>query len=712
MKKQLFPLFFLLGLCLNIFAGPVDIATARLAGLNFYCQQINRIKPYPFDSVICIQSFTESYQGTPVYYVFNLKNEGFVIVSADNSVTPVLGYSFTGVYSHENQPQQFIAWMEGYAKQISWSNRNHYIAGTEIGDLWKRLTSEGPRDYSPLFPNTDVAPLLISTWDQGFPYNMLCPLDAGGSGGRVWAGCVATAMSQIMYYYRWPQTGVGQHCYVPSGYSQQCADFAATTYKWNEMMNALSTAWNDTAGATLLWHAGISVNMMYGPGGSGAYSQDARTALVNTFKYTPNSILIEKSNYSEAQWSQKLRDNLDQKRPMYYDGYGTGGHAFNVDGYQGTDYFHFNWGWSGSSNGYYYLNNLNPGGYNFTQGQGAIINLYPDTVNYIYPPANNGQTVLTALSGTFEDGSGPVKNYQNNCNLSWLIDPQSISDSIVSITITFNKFNTENGVDIVSIYKGGSTSDSLIGTYSGTTLPPAVIVNNNKVLVTFQSNGSVTSEGWFVTYTTKSADWCIGSQTFTDQTRAISDGSGTFNYRNRSLCKWIIIPSTPGPLTFFFTKFKTEAGFDQVRCYDPDLDQLLASYSGDYDESNLPVPVTSSSGKMVIIFMTNATNTDEGWEGYYSVVQTGIENTSADQKIRVFPTPARDEISVQFDAGIRFPVHFELLNNTGQQIRSVTFGNDNSNGIIKMNLSGLAQGIYYLRIVTTEETITKKVLIN
>ena len=711
MKKQLFTLFLLFGLLGSIFAGPVDMATARRTGLNFYCLQINRIRQFPADSVICVQSFTKTYTGTPVYYVFNLRHEGYVIVSADNIVTPVLGYSFTGTYSPENQPPQFVNWMEGYAKQINRASANHYAAPQVVNDAWQRLLSGVPVNNAPLSPSTDVAPLLISTWDQGFPYNMLCPLEPGGSGGRVWAGCVATAMSQVMYYYRWPETGVGQHCYYPSGYPQQCADFAATTYKWNEMMNVLTTAWNDTAGATLLWHAGISVNMMYGAGGSGAYSDDARNAMVNSFKYTPNSVLIEKSNYSDASWSQTIRENLDQKRPLYYDGYGTGGHAFNLDGYQGTDYFHFNWGWSGSFNGYFYLTNLNPGGEDFTQGQGAIVNLYPDTLSYTYPSATNGQTLLTALAGTFEDGSGPVKNYPNNCNRSWLIEPQSASDSIVSITITFNKFNTESGIDIVRIYKGGSTSDSLIGTYSGSTIPPTVVVNNYKALVTFQTNGSVTNEGWFATYTTKSADWCMPAETYTDPARTIKDGSGSHNYRNRTMCKWMITPSIPGPVTFSFSQFRTEAGFDMVKFYDMGSGQNLATYSGDYDASNMPAPVTSNSGKMMIVFMTNSTNTDSGWEGSYSVVQTGITDLASSQKIVLFPVPAHDRVSVEFGRGPSLPVRLELISSTGQMVRLV---NDNTPvaGIINMDISGIAPGIYFMKITTDQETTTRKVLIN
>jgi hypothetical protein len=712
LKNRALICLLLLGLFVQLQAGPVDISTARTAGLNFFCQQINRIKPFPADSVICIQSFTETYRGEPVYYVFNIRNEGFVIVSADNSVLPVLGYSFTGGYSHENQPPQFTNWMEGYAKQIDLGIRNRYSATPEISNAWDQLISSAQPDFTPLAPNTDVAPLLLSTWDQGYPYNILCPADAGGPGGHVYAGCVATAMSQVMYYYRWPDTGVGQHCYTPSGYPQQCADFSATTYHWNEMMNILSAAWDDTAGATLLWHAGISVDMMYGANGSGAFSQDAANAMINTFKYTPNTALIEKDNYSESQWSQKMRENLDQKRPLYYDGYGSGGHAFNVDGYQGTDYFHFNWGWSGSFNGYFYLNNLNPGGQNFTQGQGAIINLYPDTLNYSYPPAYTGQVVFTQLAGTFEDGSGPVKNYPDNANYSWLIEPQSMSDSIVSITISFDKFNTENGVDMVRIYKGCSTADSLIGVYSGNTLPPTVIVLNNKVLVTFQSNGTVTGEGWFATYTSKSADWCKGTETNTDPAETITDGSGSFNYRNRTVCKWMIAPSTPGPVTFNFTKFNTEAGIDQVRLYDSELGQELASYSGDYSSSNPPAAVTSNSGKMMIVFITNSSNTDEGWEGYYSVTQSGILDNSGNGGIIVFPTPAHDNISVQFNTAPNSPVHLELFSNTGQLTRSENSAVNGSAGIVNMELTGLAQGIYFLRIVTEKETFIRKILID
>jgi len=160
------------------------------------------------------ESFTEKFNGNAVYYVFNFSSNGYVIVSADDAVPPVLAYSFDGSFSRDNQPPQFINWMEGYAKQIDQTIQHPGDPAYDFHNTWSRLSTNDPKslDYSPL---TDVAPLLISTWDQGGPYNILCPADPAGPGGYVWAGCVATAMSQVMYYYRWPLTGSGSHCYTP-----------------------------------------------------------------------------------------------------------------------------------------------------------------------------------------------------------------------------------------------------------------------------------------------------------------------------------------------------------------------------------------------------------------------------------------------------------------------------------------------------------------
>jgi hypothetical protein len=691
------------------FGGKITIDQARQVGSNFYFERYIQHHVMNFQDLKVMESYTKLLNGNVVYYVFNFNNKGFIIVSADDGVPPVLGYSFEGNYSTDNQPPQFINWMEGYAKQIDQSIQHPDDPAYDFHSSWQRLSTNDPKnlDYTPL---TDVAPLEISTWDQGSFYNLLCPADPAGPDGHVWAGCVATAMSQVMYYYRWPVTGVGSHCYIPSGYPQQCADFGNTTYEWNEMVN--SVGFRDTAVATLIWQAGVSVNMMYSPTGSGAYSEDAVTAMINNFRYSPHLHLVARDGLPTDEYDDTLRDNLDHKRIMYYDGYGTGGHAFNMDGYQGTDYFHFNWGWSGSCNGYYYLDNLNPGGDNFTNGQRAMVNIYPDTINNTYPSYCGGQQVLTALQGTFEDGSGPMENYQNNDNCSWLISPQSISDSIIQITLTFDRFNTEASNDVVKIYKGATTNDSLVASFSGDNIPPSVTVNSGEALVTFTTNGTNREPGWYVSYTTNSYSWCSGTKVYTDLEGTITDGSGDFHYRNGTLCRWEILPTTGGAVQLTFNSFKTEPVNDYVKIYDLKTDQVLAQYSGDYTTSNLPASVLAASGQMYIIFATNICTTDEGWSASWTTLPVGTQEQPELQNCTVFPNPASGQVFIQLSSASETDLTVELVSIDGEVQLSQKFETIEGMNKKSIDISGLQSGVYFLRVIGNNGLITRKVVIN
>jgi hypothetical protein len=707
-KKLTFLILFMTLVLSFSFAGNVSPETARKAGIRFYSERVSLYKTADLPGIAVSESFTEKRNGEPVYYVFNFTDKGFIIVSADDAVTPVLAYSYDGTYSLQDPPPQFVSWMEGYAKQIEYARINGMAAGEEAALAWKRLLSENGPDPTPELPSTDVAPLLISTWDQGAGYNALCPADPAGPDGHVWAGCVATAMAQVMYYYRYPETGMGSHCYTPWGYSEQCADFGATTYRWNEMLN--SASYPDTAMAELIWHCGVAVDMMYSPSGSGAYSNDAAYALRNYFKYSPDLQLLSKDSYSEEEWKAILMDNLDNKHPMYYHGFGSGGHAFNVDGYQGTDYFHFNWGWSGYYNGYYYLDNLNPGGNNFTNGQGAIVNFYPDNVNYTYPPMCTGQHVLTALYGTLEDGSGP-DDYADNANCSWLLAPEGISDSITAIILTFNKFSTEEGNDIVNIYAGSSTTDNLVASFSGSTLPPSVTVPGNKALVTFSSNGNTTSSGWFITYVAQSMKWCSGMTTIIADTAVVSDGSFDFNYRNNSGCRWKLETASGNPLTVNFRYFDTEPENDFLMMVDPVSQEILARLSGHYSSQNPPAPVTSPSGKMLLIFNTNDNTTGEGWEIYYPKTTTGIGEKENVNDLVLYPNPADVIVNIEAWIGTSQDARLELIGMDGKRILSEPFAGNA--GILKktLDVSGIPGGIYLLRVISGDGVATRKLVI-
>jgi len=712
MRKNITLAIILLTSVITGYAKQADQSLIRKVALNFYFEHSRLTEGFTYSSIGIRQMTPTNYNGRTVYYTIRLNPKGWIIVAADDAVTPVLAYSFEDNMNSSSLPPQYISWMEKYQKQINDAVTRNLPASAGISADWEKYSNYDQNQ--PLDPQmiAGVDPLIIHTWDQGYPYNIDCPQDAAGPGGHPYAGCVATAMSQLMYYYRYPVTGNGQHCYTPSGYPQQCADFGATAYDWNSMVNSLTGAdlHSDSAVGLLLWHAGIAVNMMYSASGSGAYSEDARNALVNNFRYSSNAWYIHRSDFASDSWDSIIRSNIDKKMPVYYDGYGAqGGHAFNCDGYQGTNHFHFNWGWSGTANGYYYLDNLNPAGDNFSQGEGSIVNIFPDTTANTYPYVCQTQTVLHSIAGTFDDGSGPVLGYRNNSQCAWLVAPESSEDSVQSITLTFNTFNTTAGSGIVRIYKGSGTSDTLAGEFSGDALPPSITINGTKALVTFSTGQNDQGQGWFLSYAGQIMDWCKDNTTLTDTTGILTDGSFHFNYHNSTTCRWRIIPSgTPGPLTLSFTAFNTQKDHDIVSIYDFGTGESLAEYSGDYSGSAMPAAVTAKSGQMFIMFTSDKTITDAGWEARFSTA-LGCNNITNVPEVQIYPVPASGYLYVRTPVDRSGEMQVQISDVNGLTVLMRELNNDGS--AVKIDVSGLHSGMYFLRITTGTGSIVKKIVI-
>jgi len=383
MKKITLFLFLVLSSASILMADIVNQSDATVVAKNHY---FGFTSANNLNSITLSLVYTKTIEGEPVYYIFNVgENNGFVIVSAEDDVYPILGYSFEGSYTDEPEfePENFNNWMDNCSDQIVFARENSLIADEKIKSTWNNLLFSHQ-----VFDNfDDVDPLLSTLWNQGTYYNQLCPTDPNGPGGYVWAGCVATAMGMVMKYHNHPDQGTGSHSYYAAGYGTQSANFGTTTYDWASMPNQINS--NNLPIATLLYHLGVSVNMQYSPNGSGAYSSDARDAMVDYFGYSPNAQLLPKNSFPIETFIYKLKNELNLNRPVYYSGSGSGGgHAFVCDGYQGDDYFHFNWGWSGYGNGYFYLNNLNPGGSQFNQGQAAIFYAYPEGSATLGSPVN------------------------------------------------------------------------------------------------------------------------------------------------------------------------------------------------------------------------------------------------------------------------------------------------------------------------------------
>jgi hypothetical protein len=675
-------------------AKPIDEAQARRAAINFFYERVSQYRPVLYTLVEVSDVTEESEDGIPLYYLCDIMGGGWVIVTAHDGLHPVPAYSLRGSCTGGQRPPAFSAWMEQYRREILHAVKHGLAPTPDIMAEWERLLATETNNLHPLTQEKEVLPLLVSSWDQSPFYNDMCPADPQGPGGHCVTGCVATAMGQLAYYFRWPETGTGSYTYVHPDYGTISADFGNTTYRWDEMENSLSGP--NPAVAEILFHLGVSVDMDYGPDGSGMWNHKAAYSLRTYFKYAPETEYLFRDSTS-LNWDSTIVWHLERGIPMYYAGWdvpNVSGHAFICDGYQAGGYFHFNWGWSGSYDGYFYLEELNPGGSNFNLAQELIIHCYPDTAAYQYPPFCTGPDTLTSMEGSIDDGSGPVVNYPDNAFCSWLIDPQTTQDSVTSITMTFHRFDTEEGKDMLTVYDGPDDTYPVLGTFSGGMLPPEMTSTGNRLFMTFVTDGGNTAPGWFLTYKSTRPVWCQGLVTFTAPTHAFGDGSGTFFYRNNSACLWMIQPQWAASVTLYFTDFNTEADEDVVKIFDAATSTLLATYSGDYSSGSLPDPVTSPSGKMFVAFSSNQAVTAPGWEAYYTVSNVGTKETPYNGiSVVLSPNPADGISKLSLSLMEAQDVSLSLRDVNGKEVLSRKLGRA-ENFCEYVDLRPYAPGVY------------------
>ncbi|HPS27354.1 MAG TPA: C10 family peptidase, partial [Bacteroidales bacterium] len=429
-KHYLFTLFFFLTTLL-LSGQIVPIETARQVAKNLYCERASLEKPVAYKDVTFTSELSIQEEAKAMYYVFNVSQDrGFVIVSAEKRTIPVLFYSFEGNYVSGNQPENFSYWLERFKKQITAVRQQNIQKNNTIELLWEKYAAIS---MAPAKDIEAVSPLVAANWGQDCFFNAACPSAPGGPCSHVYAGCVADAMAMVMKTHSWPTHGYGSHSYVhstsnsfPNNYGTLSANFGNTTYNWSSMPNNVYSA--NSALATLMFHCGVSVNMSYDDQGSGALLTDATGALIKYFIYDAQYAL--RSSYSDTDWALMIKTDLDAGLPVIYGGSDTqsGGHAFVCDGYQGTgsysSYFHFNWGWSGTSNGYVYLNNIAPSGtsYDFDDYQNIVYGIAPNT-DVVTPEASfTANKTSLAINGlvVFTNSST-----NNPMDYSWSISPST-----------------------------------------------------------------------------------------------------------------------------------------------------------------------------------------------------------------------------------------------------------------------------------------------
>ncbi len=408
----------------------VNVSTAQSAAINFFRLTTKNVTGKGVITATLIYTQTEA-DNTVDFYVFNIRpGKGFVMISGDDQVSPVLGYSTESDFNIPAKGSNLSCWMGHAAEHIYQAIRRKAVASAAISNQWSAYV-QGQKTTDAKDIATGVAPLLSTNWDQEPYYNQLCPFNTADSMHAV-TGCVATAMAQIMKFWNYPAQGTGQYGYADmppyafNNYGDQFANFAATTYNWAAMPDSLNGP--NLAIATLMYQCGVAVTMNYGDdnqGGSGAYvlasdvpgwKHSAQMAYTTYFSYNPNTLQgVYAANYSDSAWLNLIESELSAGRPVQYAGTDTseGTHTWVCDGFDANNLLHMNWGWGGVDNGYFNVTSLTVDGYNFSSKEEALIGIEP--VNDLAITARSANTTICSGSTTnLKARGGPA-----NASYSW-----------------------------------------------------------------------------------------------------------------------------------------------------------------------------------------------------------------------------------------------------------------------------------------------------
>lgn len=377
------------------------------------------------------------------YYVFPFgENKGFAIVSGDDDMPEIVGYADHGTYDANNMPAAMAAFLNNYRATIEAVKQGNASAIKNIAEA-KALRANSTR------ATTAVSPLLGDIkWNQSEPYNNMCPKYDGTNLSAT--GCVATAMAQVMMYWKYPkELKADINEYETYTHKLQVAgELKGQKYDWDNMLptytNNNYTQTQADAVAKLMLHCGKAVEMDYGEE-SGAIVTPGR--LAKYFGYDSDLMLdLMRTCFTLAEWTAIIDKELQAKRPILYSGITTnGGHQFVCDGSDGNGLYHINWGWGGYQDGYFDITILNPGqggigagnvtdGYN--RNCNMIIGIQPDNGKVDEPLADVPSLIIEYYnSDEFTSGIELTKATRNNTTEDFTIKINDCWDNIYSTNI-------------------------------------------------------------------------------------------------------------------------------------------------------------------------------------------------------------------------------------------------------------------------------------
>ena len=394
------------------------------------------------------------------YYVFTGNQGGYVIVAGDDRAPAVLGYSDNGTFDSQDIPEAMQYLLEGYAAQIE-------------------ALATYAKPAHPLTSAPAIRPLVTASWSQNSPYNTLLPMLNNGK--QAVAGCVATALAQVLYYWKQPaRPTTAIPAYTSQTLQIYMPQLEPVDFNWTAMQDTYLS--NDTesdgarAAAQLTLYCDQVMTMDFQYGVSGAMTSRIPNAISTYFGYKRNAHCEYRENFSTQGWTDLIYSELAQGRPVIYSGSkASSGHAFICDGYDGQGLFHINWGWDGMSNGYYLLNVLNPD----AQGTGSASEAY----GYIYDQyivcniePGEGESVFALTAGSVALNGAETTRTSSNANFTATVTGRFYNYTPETIAVSFG-WGFYQGDELLSVlYRSGSSS-----------LPPNYFFSTNNQELSFGS---------------------------------------------------------------------------------------------------------------------------------------------------------------------------------------------------------------------------------
>ena len=706
--------------------------------------------------------------GEPLYYRFQLNDQGFVIVSANKNYYPILAFSYESNFEASEESSAFC---EGYKENIQAVKNANAPVNAGVTKAWNHFNCKNFSRTKDAAVN-ECQPLLTTSWGQTIYYNQYCPFDGNANVNdkdyRTTVGSAALAMSSIINYYRFPTQGYGGVSYISSQdwgayqetYPRIFLNLNEVTYDYDAMPSSIAKYNGEVS--KLLFHTGATALTKYSAERASANKTrtspvDAINAMKQYWGFSTDAQLTFRPTdiQNDSIWiADYVLTELDERRPVFFSAYKDEAQLNHmcmvIDGYKymttaegNTVFLHVNMNPTVAANEMkkaYYMYTSNNFKYKYGESVGRF--LAPPTLVIEKPVTSEKE--ITARSGAISDGAGNMK-YASNSNRSWLL----AAPNATSYKLTFKRLNTEAGNDVVSIYRGSeANSTNLVQSYSGQyltvaatdntegsqqqvtfdypPLPNSITVDAPTVLVTFTSNDTIEDYGFVLeyscTYDQSGISACAESQDLTgshyiiiDKEQAVVTDDADINnissedepYAAEHICSWTI--RTPNAVGYYFSfpKFDLKAGdFIEVTTIGS-TPELLQKF----DVFNLPSAggCTVDASKVKVRFVTDHWQEGDGFEMEYWTV-LGINQESGLSDINIYPNPASNFVNVEL-TGDAQNISVKMVDLSGKEMYNDVFSHNGGTQIYKVPVTDLASGIYFLHMNTpTGQTIQKVVV--